>query len=165
MATPVKPRSEELYEADFDAWATEQASLLRAGRFQDLDVERLVEEVDDLGGALYRSVRSRVRTVMEHLLKLQYAPAEAPRAGWRDTVLTQRRDLIDDLTPSLGGVAAPRSSSTMRAPATRRPDRCATTARMPLPTPCRTAVPTPSSRSSATGCLRGAGLPLPRTRW
>ena len=30
------------------------------------------------------------------------APAEAPRAGWRDTVLTQRRDLIDDLTPSLG---------------------------------------------------------------
>jgi Domain of unknown function DUF29 len=102
MATPVKPRSEELYEADFYAWATEQASLLRAGRFQDLDVERLVEEVDDLGGALYRSVRSRVRTVMEHLLKLQYAPAEAPRAGWRDTVLTQRRDLIDDLTPSLG---------------------------------------------------------------
>ena len=102
MATRVKPRSEELYEADFYAWASEQASLLRAGRFQDLDVERLVEEVDDLGGALYRSVRSRVRTVMEHLLKLQYAPAEAPRAGWRDTVLTQRRDLIDDLTPSLG---------------------------------------------------------------
>jgi hypothetical protein len=102
MATRIKPRTKELYEADFYAWASEQASLLRAGRFQDLDVEHLVEEVDDLGGALYRSVRSRVRTIMEHLLKLEYAPAEEPRAGWRDTILTQRRDLIDDLTPSLG---------------------------------------------------------------
>jgi Domain of unknown function DUF29 len=101
MATRIKSRAKDLYEADFYAWASEQASLLRAGRFQDLDIDRLVEEVDDLGGALYRSVRSRVRTIIEHLLKLEHASAEEPRAGWHDTILTQRRDLIDDLTPSL----------------------------------------------------------------
>jgi hypothetical protein len=101
MATRIKPLTSELYEKDFYAWASEQASLLRAGRFHELDMDHLVEEVDDLSGALYRSVRSRVRTIMEHLLKLEYAPAKEPRAGWHDTILTQRRDLIDDLTPSL----------------------------------------------------------------
>jgi Domain of unknown function DUF29 len=102
MATRIKTRTGELYETDFYAWASEQASLLRAGRFHELDMDHLVEEVDDLGGTLYRSVRSRVRTIMEHLLKLEHAAAQEPRAGWHDTILTQRRDLIDDLTPTLG---------------------------------------------------------------
>jgi hypothetical protein len=101
MATRVKPQARNLYDADFYAWAGGQAELLRSGRVQDLDIEHLIEEVDDLGAALYRSVRSRVRTIMEHLLELQHAPAEEPRAGWRDTLLTQRRDLLDDLTPTL----------------------------------------------------------------
>lgn len=101
MATHVRTRSSELYERDFYAWTREQATLLRAGRYDELDLEHLSEEVEDLGGSLYRSVRSRMRTIIEHLLKLEHSPAAEPRSLWRDTIQAQRADLEDDLTASL----------------------------------------------------------------
>jgi len=101
MAPQVKTASEKLYEEDFYAWSQRQAELLRAGRFDALDLEHLIEEVADLGESVYRSVRSRVRTIMEHLLKLEHSPAPEPRRGWRETIRTQRADLDEDLTPAL----------------------------------------------------------------
>ena len=101
MATRIKPKPNRIYEDDFYAWSKEQADLLRAGRYAELDLAHLIEEVDDLGGALKRSVRSRVRTIIEHLLKLEHSPAQEPRGGWYDTVIAQRSDLVDELTPSL----------------------------------------------------------------
>jgi Domain of unknown function DUF29 len=101
MATRVRTRSTDLYEQDFYAWAREQATLLRAGRFDELDLEHLTDEVEDLGGSLYRSVRSRLRTIIEHLLKLEHSPAAEPRGLWLDTIHAQRADLEDDLTASL----------------------------------------------------------------
>ena len=101
MATQLSSPASDLHEVDFYAWAKQQAELLRAGRYPELDLENLIEEVDDLGGALHRGVRSRVRTIIEHLLKLQHSPAEEPRGGWYDTILAQRDDLLDDLTPTL----------------------------------------------------------------
>jgi hypothetical protein len=47
------------------------------------------------------AVRSRSRTIIEHLLKLQHSPANDPRHGWRRTVRVQRSELLDDLTPTL----------------------------------------------------------------
>jgi hypothetical protein len=101
MATHIKPADKDLYERDFYAWSKAQADLLSAGRYADIDLEHLIEEVDDLGESLYRSGRSRIRTVIEHLLKLEYSPAPDPRAGWVETVMTQRSDLEDELTASL----------------------------------------------------------------
>jgi Domain of unknown function DUF29 len=101
MATRVRTRTTDLYEQDFYAWAREQATLLRAGRFEELDLAHLTQEVDDLGEALYRSVRSRIRTIIEHLLKLEHSPAPDPRGGWYDTVIRQRSDLLDELTPGI----------------------------------------------------------------
>jgi hypothetical protein len=101
MATRVRTRGSDLYEQDFYAWAREQATLLRAERYDQLDLEHLTEEVEDLGGSLYRSVRSRVRTIIEHLLKLEYSPAAEARGLWRDMIDAQRADLEDDLTASL----------------------------------------------------------------
>ncbi len=37
------------YEDDVVAWATEQASLLRAGRLDQLDRAHLAEEIEDVG--------------------------------------------------------------------------------------------------------------------
>jgi Domain of unknown function DUF29 len=101
MATQIKPAPEALYDDDFYVWTQRQAELLRARRYDELDLEHLIEEVEDLGGAAKKSVRSRARTIIEHLLKLQHSPAVDPRPGWRDTVRTQRDDLLDDLTPTL----------------------------------------------------------------
>ena len=101
MAVQAKARSRELYEEDLYAWSEAQAALLRRRRFGELDLEHVVEEIEDVGGSLYREVRSRVRTIMEHLLKVEHSPAAEPRALWLRTLRTQRADLAEDLTPSL----------------------------------------------------------------
>jgi hypothetical protein len=101
MATRVKPAPSELYDQDFYAWSKVQADLLRARRYSELDLDHLIEEVDDLGDALKRSVRSRMRTIMEHLLKLQHSPAPDPRTAWRATIRAQRVKLRDGLKASV----------------------------------------------------------------
>ena len=65
----------------------------------DLDLEHLVEEVDDLGGALKRSVRSRIGTIIEHLLKLEHSRRSTRAAA--GTTHQLRSDLVDELTPSI----------------------------------------------------------------
>ena len=82
MAVQIKARSSDLYERDLHAWSEVQADLLRRRRFAEVDLEHVVEEIEDVGGSLYRECRSRVRTIMEHLLKLQHSAASEPRAGW-----------------------------------------------------------------------------------
>ena len=101
MAVQVKTRSSELYEKDLYAWSEAQADLLRRRRFSELDLEHVVEEVEDVGGSLYREVRSRIRTIMEHLLNLEHSAATEPRADWERTIRRERADLAEDLTPSL----------------------------------------------------------------
>lgn len=91
----------ELYESDFPVWAERQADLLRAGRFAELDVDRLVEEVADLGRSERHAVMSAARRILEHFLKLEHSPAADPRRGWEETITTQRSDLEQTLTPSL----------------------------------------------------------------
>jgi hypothetical protein len=101
MATKVKGRSAGLYASDPYVWALSQSEALRAGRLGDLDLMNLAEEIEGLAIATRSAVRSRTRTVIEHLLKLQHSPASEPRHGWRRTVRVQRSELRDDLTPIL----------------------------------------------------------------
>jgi hypothetical protein len=101
MATQITDPAHDIYGQDFYAWSRRQAELLRARRFSDLDLANLAEEVDDLGETVYRSVRSRVRTIVEHLLKLEHSTADEPKRGWRETIRTQRADLDEDLTAAL----------------------------------------------------------------
>jgi hypothetical protein len=101
MATRVKARPAELHAADNYLWALSQAEALRAERLEDLDLAHLAEELEGLAIATRSAVRSRIRTIVEHLLKLQHSPAADPRPGWRRTVRVQRSGLRDDLTPTL----------------------------------------------------------------
>jgi hypothetical protein len=101
MTVQVKARSNDLYERDLHAWSEVQADLLRCGRFAEMDLEHVVEEIEDVGGSLYRECRSRIRTILEHLLKLEHSAATEPRGGWERAIQRERADLGDDLTPSL----------------------------------------------------------------
>jgi hypothetical protein len=49
MATWIKPPRKPFYDQAFYAWSKAQADLLRAGRYADLDLDHLIEEVDDFG--------------------------------------------------------------------------------------------------------------------
>jgi hypothetical protein len=96
-----RPADAALYEDDFYLWVERQAELLRTGRFRDLDLAHLIEEVEDLGASLRNVVTSRTREIILHLLKLQYSAATDPRGGWRESIGKQRDDLELEITPSL----------------------------------------------------------------
>jgi Domain of unknown function DUF29 len=96
-----RPPAGDLYEDDFPLWAERQASLLRAGRFDELDLDNLIEEVEDLGRRERDMVESYVETILEHLLKLALSPAGRPRRGWLVTVDRQRAKLARKLTTTL----------------------------------------------------------------
>jgi hypothetical protein len=96
-----RPPAGDLYEDDFPLWAESQAALLRARRFDELDLDNLIEEVEDLGRRERDMVESHVETIVEHLLKLALSHADRPRRGWLVTVDRQRAKLARKLTTTL----------------------------------------------------------------
>jgi uncharacterized protein DUF29 len=98
------PDKSSLYEQDFMRWAEVQAEGLRrtaeAGSYLPLDWYNLAEEIESLGRSQRRELRSRLATIIEHLLKLQFSPAIEPRAGWIETIGRERRDIEDLLADS-----------------------------------------------------------------
>ena len=95
----------ELYEDDFYAWTQLQAKELR--RFArtrpnlPLDLPHIAEEIADLGKTLRASMRSWARHIIEHLLLLEYSPAQEPRRGWTAEIVNLRSEIEDRLTPVL----------------------------------------------------------------
>jgi hypothetical protein len=95
----------DLYEDDFYAWTQLQAKELR--RFArsrpnlPLDLPHIAEEIADLGKNLRDSMRSWARHIIEHLLLLEYSPAQEPRRGWTAEIVNLRSEIEDRLTPSL----------------------------------------------------------------
>ncbi len=72
MSTQYEAGCEAKYETDFYAWSNEQAALLRGGRFSQLDITHLAEEIEDLGKRERRALQSRLGVLLGHLLKWRY---------------------------------------------------------------------------------------------
>ncbi len=91
------------YEDDFYAWTQFQAEVLRMLRTRDnrFDRDNLVEEIETLGRSERDAVRSQVRRILVHFLKLACSPASDPRFGWMSWVVDGRAELGDKLSPSL----------------------------------------------------------------
>lgn len=90
------------YETDVMAWANEQARLIRAGRFDLLDLEHIAEESEDVGKSEQRELANRMAVLLAHLLKWQYQP-DRRRSSWVRTIKEQRKRVLLRLeeTPSL----------------------------------------------------------------
>src|SRR5215469_242920 len=91
------------YEDDFYAWTQHQAEVVRTMPVADnrFDREHVAEEIEDLGKSERDAVRSQIRRIIEHFLKLAYSPAQAPRVGWMETIDEARETLSDKLTETL----------------------------------------------------------------
>lgn len=89
------------YEQDIVAWADEQARLLRARRFDLLDIEHLAEEIEDVGKSEQRELASRMARLLAHLLKWQFQP-ERQGASWQRTINEQRKSIKRRLLKSPG---------------------------------------------------------------
>jgi len=91
-----------LYEQDYHNWAEEMAHLLAQGRFADLDIENLVEEVRDLSKRERDRLLSSLRLILQHLLKWDFQINKRSHS-WQITIERERNhiDLYLEDSPSL----------------------------------------------------------------
>jgi len=102
VAKALRPSELVGYDEDVLLWSQQQARLLREGRFAELDIEHLADEIEDVGKGEKRELASRVAVLVAHLLKWKFQPSFRS-ASWRATILDQRERIamaIDE-TPSL----------------------------------------------------------------
>jgi hypothetical protein len=93
-----------LYETDFVEWSDRTAQLLRAGRFDELEIENVAEEIASLGRAERKAVRSQLQRLMMHKIKQQVQP-DRDSASWRASIASARAQILDEIedAPSLKG--------------------------------------------------------------
>lgn len=82
----------KLYESDFWGWTQEQARLLRLQKWDLVDIENLLEEVETLGRQERKELRNRLGVLIGHLLKWQCQP-ERRGNSWLATIREQRREV------------------------------------------------------------------------
>jgi hypothetical protein len=98
------------YEQDFPGWVKQHIALLQAGKFQELDVEHLIEELEGMATRDKNELVSRLKILIAHLLKWQFQLQQLSErwqefqgSSWRASIVEQRSELQDLLenNPSL----------------------------------------------------------------
>ncbi len=73
------------YEKDYYNWLLETAYLLEEGRFSELDIPNLVDEIESIGKSQKRAIESYLKVLFLHLLKWKYQPSH--RSGsWKASI-------------------------------------------------------------------------------
>lgn len=80
----------KLYDTDLFAWANVNAQLLREGKFDQIDVGHLIEEVQDMGKSEFRALESHIQIVLMHLLKWQFQAVKRT-ASCQQSIKNSRR--------------------------------------------------------------------------
>lgn len=97
------------YDDDIIAWAHEQARLLRAGQFAQLDIEHIADEIEDVAKAERREFVGRMAALLSGLMQWRFLPGGEPRLG-RRRIDGLRQGVLRQMkkTPSLeAGLADP----------------------------------------------------------
>lgn len=84
---------QSLYERDFYEWTQDAVAKLRNRDFDNLDLENVIEEIESLGRSEKKELQSRLKTLLEHLIKRLYINLPSYFGGWENTIRTQRSDL------------------------------------------------------------------------
>lgn len=94
--------STALYEKDFYQWLKQTAELVRDGRFDEIDRDILLDELESMGKRDKRELANRLIILIAHLLKWQFQPA-ARSSGWIGSIAEQRLQIAGQLedSPSL----------------------------------------------------------------
>jgi hypothetical protein len=95
-----------LYEEDFHAWALEQARVLRALRPgaplpNELDLQRVAEEVEDLGNEQRSRVEGNLVQALIHLAKAALFPDNPALRHWRKETIVFLANARDAYRPSM----------------------------------------------------------------
>jgi hypothetical protein len=90
------------YAQDLVLWYQQQMDLLKARRFDQVDLENLIEELQSAMNKERRELSSRLEVLLMHLLKCQFQHQRISR-GWLGTLGEQRSEISKLLrsSPSL----------------------------------------------------------------
>lgn len=89
------------YDGDLYTWSLEQASLLRAHKFDQIDLEHIIEEIEDMSKSERRALQSFLETLLMHMLKWQFQPVYQGRS-WKFTIIEQRKRIKSHLEENPG---------------------------------------------------------------
>jgi hypothetical protein len=81
-----------LYEQDFSFWLNSNIQLLKEARFNELDIEHLIDELESMGKRDKRELVSRFIILIAHLLKWQYQ-TDKQSTSWRCSIIEQRKKI------------------------------------------------------------------------
>jgi hypothetical protein len=99
----VPPADDSLYDRDFFEWTQTIAEQLLRGSVSQADLERVAEEIADMGKRDRREVHSRMVVLIMHLIKWAIQPERRDGSTWLSTINQQRLELggIFEQSPSL----------------------------------------------------------------
>jgi len=89
-----------LYDRDFSLWLEETAARLRVRDFDRLDIDNLLEEIETLGRSERNELKSRLDTLLSHILKRVHVPIQDDYNGWERTIREQRKQIRRRLADS-----------------------------------------------------------------
>jgi hypothetical protein len=89
---PATVENSELYEQDYYLWMVTTANLLRDRRWEQVDFEHLIEEIEAMGKEQRRELKSRLVVLLMHILKYQYQ-VEKRSSSWVSTILEQSNQI------------------------------------------------------------------------
>jgi hypothetical protein len=94
-----------LYNQDFNLWLEQTAIAIKNQDVANMDWEGLLETIEDMGASEKRALRSYVKRLIEHILKLKYWESERQynQKHWEKEIVNFREEIKDILkdSPSL----------------------------------------------------------------
>jgi hypothetical protein len=103
----INKSKENLYHRDYYLWLETTAKVLTDGRWNELDVDNLIEEIESMERSEKRAIESNLVVLLLHLLtyllKWRFYQPSMQTGSWKGSILEHRRRLQKDLkaSPSL----------------------------------------------------------------
>jgi hypothetical protein len=82
----------ETYSTDFQHWIDQTVERLRDRRWQEIEIEPLIEEIENLGRSERRGITSQLTRLLLHLLKWHYQP-QRRSDSWLDSITDARTQI------------------------------------------------------------------------
>lgn len=105
MVAELKRKLITLYDTDYNLWVFETVKKLEKRDYDSIDWDNLIEEIFDLSKRDKRKLKSLLKKLFEHLLKLKYWKSEIERnkGHWQGEIRNFRQQIKDELkdSPSL----------------------------------------------------------------
>jgi hypothetical protein len=89
----------EDYNGDYYAWLTTTALAIDEGRLSEVNRAQVAEELRDMGRSERRTLRSHIRRVLLHLLKIRLQPEKHTRS-WNLSIAESRVRIARELNDS-----------------------------------------------------------------